>query len=372
MPRRIIAVAPFPPPVHGMAVAVEHLVAELERTATVRRVSVAAPGLVRSPQYHGVRIGRVVRGLALLVVERRRCASALFSCDGGAGLLYTFALTVLARVLGYRMHLQHHSYAYINRRSPVLAVLVRATGNRCVHLVSCPQMEEDFVAVYPTAVTRVVAVAATIAPEGERVVARSRPDSGRLVLGFLGNVTLDKGLDLALSTARAGADAGLELELRVAGPVVDTNAERMLADAERGPDVPVTRVGPVYGPERDAFLDDLDVFLFPSRYVHESFGLVAWEAMARGVPLVARRSGCLTAAAIGDAGVVVEHGDDFVAVAVKTLLRWSEDSRARRVAARAAETTAQDTVAAAKHQSTRFCLELAGVVGGRRESGEGC
>ena len=77
---RVLVVAHFPPPVHGMAVAVSRLTAALEETATVRRVSVAAPSLTRSPSYHLVRVLRVLRALGVLVTERRgprsRCSPA--------------------------------------------------------------------------------------------------------------------------------------------------------------------------------------------------------------------------------------------------------------------------------------------------------
>lgn len=319
-PARIVAVGHFPPPVHGMAVAVDRLVRELEGVADVRRVNIGGPGLDRSdPRYHMVRVSRVIRGLLVLLNERRRCTTAFFSCDAGAGMPYTLALVVFARLMGYRSHLQHHSYAYVTRRSRVLATLVTLTRGRCVHLVSCSVMEADLRATYPAATTRVVGVAAGVGVTDEP---RRRPPGDALVLGFLGNVTMDKGLGLALDTLRAVRSRGIPAELRIAGPVVDSDAEEALATAAADDTLTVRRVGPVDAAGRDAFLDGLDVFLFPSRYSHESFGLVAWEAMGRGVPLIAHRAGCLTADAVDGAGVVVDLDEDYVTTAVTHLVRW--------------------------------------------------
>ncbi|MCG3024525.1 glycosyltransferase, partial [Escherichia coli] len=40
--------------------------------------------------------------------------------------------------------------------------------------------------------------------------------------------------------------------------------------------------GPVYGEDKTRFLNDLDVFIFPSRYYNEAEPLVVYEAAASG------------------------------------------------------------------------------------------
>lgn len=358
---RIVAVAHFPPPVHGMAVAVDGLITELERRATVRRVSISANGLDRSfLRYHLARGCRVLRGLAVLAAERRRSECAFFSCDAGSGMVYTALLTVVAALLGYRMHLQHHSYAYVDRRSRLLAMVVRLVRSRCVHLVSCPRMRADFLARYPQASTRVVGVARTI----EVAERAPRPvDGERLVLGFLGNVSVEKGVDLAIETVRAAERAGLPVELRVAGPV-DGPAARVLADAVADPSTSVTEVGPVYGTDRDRFLDGIDVFLFPSLYAHESFGLVAWEAMARGVPILAHRSGCLTTEAVGAAGLVVNRDADFAASALPMLERWWRGPGALARAGDAGRVVAARVLERSERDVEELCADLSGSMAG--------
>jgi glycosyltransferase involved in cell wall biosynthesis len=358
---RVLAVATFPPPVHGMSTAVERLVGELERTAEVRRVNIGAPTLTRSPGYHLTRIRRVVAAVGVVVRERSRTRTAFFSCDAGPGMVYTAVLTTVARGLGYDLHLQYHSYRYITDRSALLAAIVTVLGARCEHLLTCPRMQADFVARYPGARTRVVGVA-----QGIEVAdgARRRPAGPCLVLGFLGNVTIDKGVGVAVATARAAAAAGVPVELRIAGPVIEPAAEQLVAEAVADGGTPVTALGALGPGERDRFLDDLDVFLFPTRYVHESFGLVAWEAMARGVPVLARRAGCLTAAAVGDGGVVLDAGadavDDEVALAVGVLRRWWDDPAGLALAGAAARRRAAVEVATSQRQVEQFRDDLTG------------
>ena len=88
-PVRVLVVGHFPPPVHGMAVAVARLTGAIEEHATVRRVCVAAPSLIRSPGYHLVRVLRVLRCLVHVTDTRgRTCVlpeSALCVCRKPAG-----------------------------------------------------------------------------------------------------------------------------------------------------------------------------------------------------------------------------------------------------------------------------------------------
>ncbi|NMO92969.1 glycosyltransferase family 4 protein [Actinomycetospora sp. TBRC 11914] len=349
---RVLVVAHFAPPVHGMAVAVGRLTAAIEEVTTVRRVSVAAPSLVRSPHYHLVRVLRVLRALAVLVAERRRTATAVFTCDAGAGMVYGVALLGTARLLGYRRHLQHHSYAYLTRPSRLLGLLVRVAGPGCEHLVSCPRMRDDLRARHPGIRARVVGIAGGLTVGSPR----TRPHAP-LVVGFLGNVTVDKGIGTALETVDAAARAGMTVRLRVAGPVIDPEAARLLADRPE-----VECVGALSGPARDAFLDEVDVLLFPSRHVHESFGLAAWEAMGRGAPVIAHEAGCLTDVAVGAAGVVIAGGEDFVGPAVAALRRFAEEPASWLEASEAGRRLVGRTAAASRRDLARFATGLVGTV----------
>ena len=50
-------------------------------------------------------------------------------------------------------------------------------------------------------------------------------------------------------------------------------------------------LGPLYGSAKDAFFDEIDIFLLPTR--SESYGLVIIEALSRGVPVIAYARGCI-------------------------------------------------------------------------------
>jgi glycosyltransferase involved in cell wall biosynthesis len=358
-PRRsVIAIGHFPPPVHGMAVAVEAFTAVLDGAAPeVVRVDIAGTSLERSAGYHLRRGLRVVRAGARLVATRSRTNRCYLGCDTGLGMAYTLALLAVARVLGYRVWLHHHSTAYLATRRGLFAVVAAIGGRGTVHLVACEAMAEQLRTNYGNRTIALLPLAFVVdAPESDAAPARP----ARVVVGHLSNLTATKGLPLVFDTVDALLADGIDVELRVAGaPWTDEDArylDQRLAALEDGR---ARHVGPVYGPDKAAFLDGLDVFLFPSTYAHESFGIVTAEAQARGVPVVAFRAGCLNREEIGDGGLVIEPNEDFVEAAsafVRALADPARRQSARTAAAARSARNRDDAAAAAE----RLASEMAG------------
>jgi glycosyltransferase involved in cell wall biosynthesis len=100
------------------------------------------------------------------------------------------------------------------------------------------------------------------------------------VFGYLGQLTPNKGIEFMLTAARTGGHrlvvAGrgrLEQRVRQAGDLVEY-------------------VGWVSGSERERFFDRIDCLLVPSAW-EEPAGLAVNEAYARGIPVIASRTGGL-------------------------------------------------------------------------------
>jgi D-inositol-3-phosphate glycosyltransferase len=170
---------------------------------------------------------------------------------------------------------------------------------------------------------------------GEMAAARARLglDGGRVLL-FVGRLTPIKGLETLLrALARLdGREAG--------GPaprllVVGGDRDERL-DGERGrlrrlaTDLGLRGQVEFRGPQPQDVLPDYyraaDLCLIPSR--HESFGMVALEAMACGVPVVASRVGGLAVTVRdGVTGVLVPEGDPVALGAAAAALLGDEPRR---------------------------------------------
>lgn len=112
----------------------------------------------------------------------------------------------------------------------------------------------------------------------EPLVSPSRFDADRpLRLLFLGQVTLRKGIDLALEAVRALP--GLPLQLDVVGPL-QIEVPGWVAEDRR-----ITLHGAVPRSAVGRFYAEADVFLFPTR--SDGFGLTQLEALSVNVPVIA-------------------------------------------------------------------------------------
>jgi glycosyltransferase involved in cell wall biosynthesis len=148
----------------------------------------------------------------------------------------------------------------------------------------------------------------------DEIALRPPRPQGPVTIGFLGRIGTGKGVDvLGRAVALLDPDTRTGLELLVAGD------DRFVPDVERATvqtalaaaGVPVRRPGWI---DRDGFFACVDVAVVPSA-APESFGLVAAEAMAAGVPVVVSDAGALPevvgpahpwVARAGDAGSLAE------------------------------------------------------------------
>jgi glycosyltransferase involved in cell wall biosynthesis len=337
--RCVLLIGHFTPPIHGMAKAMDEMAALLGAIGPIGRIRTvphAAPG---GGLYHVRRVVLVLGAISRLFTRRARGSAVWLSVDAGKGMLYVIALAWVSRRLGYRLVLQHHSYAYVARKSRIATLLVRASGPRAIHVHSCNLACHEFRRLYPRAVlTRAVSVAYALDPVSEGAAPADTCSGRMLTVGHLSNLSLAKGLGEVVRLGHASLQAGVVGRVILAGPVSGSAERKMLNGVSD--DSSFEYRGRVTGKRKEEFFRDIDVFLFPSRYKNESYGLVAWEAMLRGVPVIAYRAGCLTQAAAGEASLVLEHGDDFTRSGLRRIDRWfrspAEFSDAKAAAAQVA------------------------------------
>jgi glycosyltransferase involved in cell wall biosynthesis len=146
-----------------------------------------------------------------------------------------------------------------------------------------------------------------------------------------------KGIDTLLEATALLVRDHPRLELRVAGRGKDLDRSRAFA-TNLGIERNVRFLGAVTDAEREALFRGARLILMPSRF--EGFGMVAAEAMAAGVPLIAAAAGSLPEVVSPPAGgVMVPVGDAVgLAAAADRLLR---DASAREALSRSARASAE-------------------------------
>jgi len=302
----IVVVGTLPPPIHGASLITARVADWLARRSTVHLVDIESEGPVRTAR-KAVRYVRAVSGLG-----RFAGCGVYLPSSGGEAILADAAVCRRARALGCRIAIHHHSHAYVRVRSRTMATLVAAAGPEALHLVGCPRQGERLQELYP-GIGHVQPLSNAPIAVDPGSAAPPGPD-GPVRLGHLANLSLDKGLGELLDLAEALVADGREVEVVLGGPIAaDASARVDRARDRLGGRV--VHLGPLDEDGKAAFFRRIDLFVFPSRYRHETLPVVVHEAMSHGVPVLATAIGCV-AEQVGSAGRCIDTEADFVAEAL--------------------------------------------------------
>lgn len=109
---------------------------------------------------------------------------------------------------------------------------------------------------------------------------------------FLSNMMKEKGVFDLLEACKVLKESGLNFSCRFIGKWSDISEETF---NERVTDLKlkenVIYSGALYGDDKDLYLKESDIFVFPTFYHNETFGLVLLEAMQFALPLIATDEG---------------------------------------------------------------------------------
>jgi len=331
---RLYMVGAFPPPMLGMAAVNGAVRAQLEETGIpLVAINVAAPSLDRSPFSRLGRLPNVIHGMLRFGIRAHGRETFYMSISGGLGQLYEVVFLLLARLYGMRIFLHHHSYAYLDKYNTLTCLLMSVAGSGATHIVLSNGMVSKLQGTYRQA-RRVIAIS-NVALLMEETAFSAVPHQALVKIGFLGNISAEKGVFEFLDVAEKLGAIDQSVRAVLAGPFQDSEIERLVRER-------MTRlrsvdyVGPKYGASKAAFFREIDVLLFPTRYVNEAEPLTIHEAMMHGVPVIAYGRGAIGEIVSSVCGLVIDPAHDFVDRAVAQLLVWRESPQALQLASKAA------------------------------------
>lgn len=322
---RVFLIGSFPPAASGQASANAWFMRMAEEAgANVSAIDLSPQPGPASWQRRMSRIPKVLHAIPRLaaLLARRAVDSVYLGVAGGYGQIYDLVFVSLIRVSGARLFLHHDSYAYLHKPRPLTALLVRVAGLLTTHIVLCDDMKERLVQLYGPSL-RVVVISG--ASNTEAPTNRPKARTELKTIGFISHLTRSKGvlefLDLAerLCVARPGVRALL------AGGITEASLAPLIQ--ARLKEAPwINYLGPIPNESKSRFYEDIDVFVFPTRYANEADPAVINEALAHGVTVIARGRGCIRSVVASGGGEVIREEADFVAEAERVLLSWYQDS----------------------------------------------
>ena len=133
-----------------------------------------------------------------------------------------------------------------------------------------------------------------------------RAKTGPCILLYLSNMMLQKGVYVLVDAIKDLKKRGVSFECHFVGAWADIGEkdfERKILGANLSDVVFVH--GPKYGNDKEDFLNKAEVFVFPTFYHFETFGIVNLEAMQHSLPIVSTPEG-------GISDIVMENETGFL------------------------------------------------------------
>jgi glycosyltransferase involved in cell wall biosynthesis len=304
----------LPPPINGLSVINQHILAALRERRELLDVADLSP--TDSGRWKKIvsRSWKLLVALRVIASAKRKGGTTLYMpCDGGLGISINIVLSLLALALGYEIFFHHHSYAYISRKSLLMVALLRVSRKSATHVFLCEKMSLDFQQRY-RALSQAGRHQPLIVSNGFIMPPPSDVGSGlgqTLRLGHLSNLTIEKGVLIFIEIFEEMRQSGLPVSATVAGSTSDSRVTAALRSAEARHADSFSWVGPVYGEDKDQFFKSIDLFLFPTMYSNEAQPLVLFEALSHSLPIFSLDRGCIGCNHNHGAGIIADDIDKF-------------------------------------------------------------
>lgn len=320
----IILVGCLPPPVYGASLITEsvkdRLIAHGVRLVVCNTSErLGSRGLV----YFLTRASAYVRSYRTILkqaqVSEKR--AVYVSLSGGLGLVYDLVLVAVARLTRCDMIFHHHTFSYIADPSLFLRIIVKIAGGSQLHIALCPSMARKLREVYGAELrVELMSNLAFVDLPDAKPEEASRPLGA---IGYLSNVSFAKGIDRYLDLLMLLRSKGSRLKGKIAGPFGDGNVQKYVE--RRMQEIGgIDYAGAVYAEQKSAFLDSIDLLIFPSR-LNEGQPVVIFEALAAGIPAVAPAVGCIGDIVDPVSAVLFDPKSVDLEALAERILAWEKD-----------------------------------------------
>lgn len=310
---KIYLMGAFPPPVQGMANVNQFLFEELTTAGfKVEKLNTSPPTLKRNLFTLLNRLLSIIHAWFCLLKSPPGKSQLYIAVSGGWGQLYDVVSLTIARLKHMRCILHHHSFLYLRKKRFISQFLMWIAGKQATHIILCNEMAKLLKENYAIEKTFLLSNLTFFPTEGIQNFSKELS-----AIGFLSNISKEKGGEILVDLAYAINSSGLDLRFIVAGPCHEDELTRRLQHAVL--DGVLEWCGAIYGEEKKKFWKDIDVFILPS--MNEAEPLVIWEGLAVGIPAISNALGCIPDQ-IGDAGMVVPLNDNFISRTIKILENW--------------------------------------------------
>jgi len=287
----VIAAVALPPPVHGQSVVNEavrnELISRSPRKSKI--IDIGPGGLNKGLRYHITRIRRVAAAaLSIIVIGLSNKTKVYTVFESGLGFFYNLILLLSARMVSANICIHHHTSFHSLNTSLRFKIVNLVSGDKTTNVVLCDEMAKDLQRRY-AGIGKCLTVNNALFTRLSNAFSANKGFAG--TIGYISNLTVEKGALHAMEIFRKCRQLGLDIKFFMAGPINDSRVSTELSKVAEDYPEHFSYLGPVYGEAKESFYGSIDLLIFPTSYKYEAQPLVILEAMQFGVPVWARSQG---------------------------------------------------------------------------------
>ncbi len=315
----MIFIGPLPPPILGKSAMNQAVLEHLSTTGVaVNTINIAPKSLNRNIFSRLTKLPTVLKGIVQLnVMLQKKKAPVYISIAGGWGQVYDLCMAIIARLHGVCIIYHHHTFAFLQKKRRLTSLIFLISGEKTRHIVLCKTMayrlKKHYQAQNVTIISNISFMPLLTGATRKKLK----------TIGFIGNITAEKGGFLMIQLAKAIASKQLPISVTIAGPCLEPTLSQALKKAEK--EGMLKWIGPVYNKDKVTFFSSIDALIMPTQYADEAEPLVVWEALGTGSPVISYERGCILEQIKGVAGMTIKNNTNFVTNALKIIENWLSD-----------------------------------------------
>lgn len=297
---RIVVIGPFPPPHNGAAkntlLWAESFTSYGFQVIKVETNVPTGSAHNRSFRYHIDRLNQALRNSAVLLRVAGRESIVYIVPDGGMGLVYNLLYAAILRLRRVRRIWMHHRNFHNIRTGSILlrffSILIGSGGR---HIFLTEKMRSTFEAqIGPARQSEVISNAANCDVDVVLHQVKIFDPSRALTIGFLSNLNIDKGFDIAARAFMYLSSDEPKVRFLVGGDPSTQEAATWAKQLSTVLGERVEMLGHIAGHAKSNFFRSVDIFIFPTTYKLEAQPNVLMEALATGASIVATDHACIS------------------------------------------------------------------------------
>lgn len=313
----MIFLGPLPPPVHGFSWVSKEMFLRLKAAEEIDFFVDLAP------HSFFITVLSYIRFFFALIKIRSR-PTIYIAVSGGLRQLLDILFVAIGLIFKCNFYVHHHSFSYLNSKK-LYSKLLMYFLRRATHIVLCERMKQVLFSGYSISQSSIVILSnAVFVDDHQSKIKPVARGTDSLSLGFLSNITTDKGIFIFFDTLDVLCSMNINFSARIAGPLAEDI--KSIFTERLSHFTNVIYVGAVYGQDKVDFFGEVDILLFPTLYANEAEPVTLWEAMANSVPVIALQRGCIQGMVPNFAGKVVVSPEDFVDTVKEQVLAFNADA----------------------------------------------